>query len=350
MKIFIMGPEGSGKTVLLAMLSRFVATERKDLVLAPRNFHDSQYVVAALAALERGDWPPSTRQGALAVLHWRFGKQGKSLHDIELVDSAGQDMRKILLEDNVASLPPALKAIRQDMDAANILVYLLDLGGFLDTRDLERVNENAWLFKTFLTRPEWCSKPRMVVLSKADRFCNMLAARGNQGDDETMIRELLKSHLPRNYTMDHLVDAQKSVRYFAVASVWTTRSIADNGVPFPIPARPLRSSGLDYLVTAIESRMAVNTSRGVATIVTAREKCGGDPSGTIGNVKSSGNSYAGIGGIIGFVAVTFIAVMFNAFAPGIPGVVLLILGGLIGYGIGGAIGLSIKGRSGTRKS
>lgn len=256
MKIFIIGPEGSGKTVLLAMLGRYVATERKDLVLEPVDRVASQYVITALETLEKGDWPPSTRQAELSMLQWRFGSRGAQLHEIVIFDAAGQDLRQILLAEKQESLTEKQRAIRTQIDAADVLVYLLDLNGFLGTKDISTLDENAWLFRTFLTRPEWRGKRRMVVLSKADIYADMLATPTSQETEDAKVRELVKHRLPKNYTLDHLVDAESAVSYFAIASVATKTVIGATGNPDRRPKNPLESVGLGKLVDTLDKHAA----------------------------------------------------------------------------------------------
>lgn len=269
MKIFIIGPEGSGKTVLLAMLSRYVAMERKDLVLEPVDRTASQYVVSALADLEKGDWPPSTRQAELRMLQWRFGSRGAPLHEIVMFDAAGQDLRQILLQNDRAILTDDQRATRTQIDTADFLVYLFDLNGFLETNDLRIRDENAWLFKTFLTRPEWQGKRRVVVLSKADIHVDMLAPLPNQVNEDAKVRELVKRHLPKTYTLDHLVDAEIAVNYFAVASVATKTVIDLEDKPVRVPKNPLEPVGIDKLVNAFV-REAERIRRKTAGIVLGR--------------------------------------------------------------------------------
>ena len=253
MTIFVIGPEGSGKTVLLAMLSRYVAAERKDLVLEPVERSAGQYIVAALAALEDGDWPPSTRQGQLQPFHWRFGSRDAPLHEIVLFDAAGQDLRQTLLESNAAILTDNQRSIRAACNQADVLLYLLDLDGFLRTKAHNLRDEHAWMFRTFLTRPEWRKKLRMVALAKADLYKDMLGSAADHSSENSRVRGLVKRQLPKDYTLDHIVDAEMQVSFFAVASVTTKTTLGTDGTPMRVPVTPLTSVGLDNLTTALLS-------------------------------------------------------------------------------------------------
>ena len=238
------------------MLGRYVATERKDLVFEPVNRVAWQYVNAVLENLERGDWPASTRQAELTTLPWRFGSRGAPLHEIVIFDAAGQDLRQILIADKQDSLTAEQRSIRIQIDAADVLVYLLDLNGFLGSNDLSLRDENAWLFKTFLTKPEWRAKRRLVVLSKAEIYAAMLASPTGQEAEEAKVRELVKQHLPTNYTLDHIVDSESTVSYSAITSVVTKTAIDHDGKPVRLPAHPLKSIGLYGFVDTLNNYAA----------------------------------------------------------------------------------------------
>jgi GTPase SAR1 family protein len=272
MKIFIIGPEGAGKTVLLAMLSRYIATERKDLVLEPVDRIAAQYVITALEILEKGDWPPSTRQAELPTLRWRFGLRSEPLHEIVVFDAAGQDLRQILVQDDPTKLGEKQRFIRAQIDAADVLVYLIDLNGFLGTKDLKIRDENAWLFKTFLKRPEWCGKRRLVVLSKADIYADMLESLTSQGSKDASVRELVKRHLPKDYTLDHLVDEEGAVNYFAVASVATCTVIDSAGKPVRLPKVPLEPVGIGEFVDAVVEESSVIRRKKSSAVLNRRAK------------------------------------------------------------------------------
>ena len=248
MKIFVIGSEGSGKTVLLTMLSRFVANHRMDVVLEPEDFITAQYVTQAQAKLEIGEWPESTLQGKVERLRWKFGRVNKPLHSIEMFDSAGQDLRSILLEEDLSKLSQEHGLMRSEIDWADVLVFLFDPGIFFESRDLELLNENAWLFKTFLTRSAWQQKQRLVVVSKADIYEENLNAAGS-------VREMIKQSLPKNYSLVHLLDQPNGngVHYLSIACVRSKTVTDEDGNPRRAPGDNLESSGLDKLIDSLSS-------------------------------------------------------------------------------------------------
>ena len=255
MRIFIIGPEGAGKTVFLAMLSHYVATERKDLILEPLDYASAEYVTRAQQALHLGEWPPSTRQGELRLLRWNFGTSAAALTEMQMLDSAGQDLRHILLEDQAAILTPDQQAIRQMMDQSDFLIYLLDLGSLLGTQDMLALTENTWLFKTFMTRPEWQGKKRVVVVSKADIYREALAA--HRGD----VRKLIKHCLPPHLSLSHLMDAKSQISYLVLTSVVTTTEIGEDGNPLRKPGVPLRSKGFEVMLPIMLSSVVAKAEQ-----------------------------------------------------------------------------------------
>lgn len=248
MKVFIIGPEGSGKTVFLAMLSRYVGTERKDLVLEPADKRSADYVMKALMVLEEQKWPDSTKQGDDPTLNWRFGRKGSSQHDIVIYDAAGQNLRQILLAETPDTLTPRLRNVETQIATADVLIYLLDLENFIGTHDLNTRYQNVWLFRTFLTRQAWSCKRRIVVLSKADIYVDMLEAPTVEEPENIKVRNLIKKHLPKDFSTEHLVDAEPSIRYMAITSVMTKLITKGREDPQRMPQHPLRSDGLNSFV------------------------------------------------------------------------------------------------------
>jgi len=257
MRIFIIGPEGAGKTVFLAMLSHYVATQRKDLILEPIDYASAEYVTRAQQALHLGEWPPSTRQGELRLLRWNFGTSAASLSEMQMLDSAGQDLRQILLEDETFRLTPGQQTIRQMMDQSDFFIYLLDLGSLLATQDMLALTENAWLFKTFLTRPEWQQKKRVTVVSKADIYREALAAQ--QGDVKSLIKQCIPPHL----SLSHLIDEAKHLDYLPLTCVVTTTELDMDGNPIRRPVVPLVSEGFDRILAVIVLSGISNKSKDI---------------------------------------------------------------------------------------
>jgi len=237
-KIFIIGPEGSGKTVFMAMLSHFVATQRKDLNLIPDDASSAKYVNATLGTLKKQEWPRSHRENILNLLRWTFGRKNGVKHRVELLDYSGQDVRKLLVDD---AQDKDLLRLRQEIDNSDILIYMLDLGGFVDDDDFERSGENAWLLQLFLSDEKWKRKERLVIVSKAERFMHMAGA------DNADLVQLVESVLPPGITIGGL-QSLREIKHYWITSVLTVETIEDNQQVVPIPVLPLKSSGFPDFV------------------------------------------------------------------------------------------------------
>lgn len=241
MKLVMIGPEGAGKTVFLAMLSRYIEAHAQDLVLKPSDFASSDYIAAALAALDRGDWPKSNPMGELRLLKWQFGK-GKTLHDLEMLDSAGQDLRKILKSADEGNVDNDSRALIQHLDSADVLIFLLDLGGFVGTRDFRVQNENAWLLNAFLSNQVWSRMKRIVVASKADLFMPML------DEVDGNVKIALQKVLADIPNVKQAIAANDEVPYLAISSIKTTTKVGVDGKPRRIPVNPIQCGDFEPVV------------------------------------------------------------------------------------------------------
>lgn len=247
MKIFVIGPEGAGKTVFLAMLSHHMAKVSSEVVFEPVDYESTQYVASALDLLECQKWPKSNPQGEVRVLRWRFGRKGKSPHQINLFDYSGQDMRSVLLEEEPEKLQGRAKELRKEIDDSDMLIYLLDMDGFIGSGVLMEANENAWLLHPFLTRPQWCEKRRMLVCTKADVYAGMISEAG--GD----LKKMIVQHWPKVYNAAEFLHQQEKIGCFALTSVMVTTGLDDEGKPVRKPRIPLESEGFESLVEGILS-------------------------------------------------------------------------------------------------
>lgn len=248
MKIFIIGSEGVGKTVFLAMLSRYLHEHPSGVVLEPADFQTSQYIVGVQQILETGEWPPSTLMGQSFALKWNFGPVSRTTHQLIMYDAAGQDLRTLMLAEDLPDLSTqdqrslagfkanpggGMESLQEQVHNSDVLVYLLDLEPFLGTSDRQIQNEHCWLLKTFLTHPRWKDKKRIVLLSKKDKYAALLS---QSGDD---VRKCIRAHLPSFYGAVHHIN-QSNVQFDAVSSIATESVVDGDGTPRRIPCRPFR--------------------------------------------------------------------------------------------------------------
>jgi len=246
MKIFIIGPEGAGKSVFLAMLSHHMKAS-SEVVFEPANHYSGNYVAKILDLLDCQKWPDSNRQGEFWVFRWRLGREGQSPHEINLFDYSGQDMRSVLLEEDPEKLASRSKELREEIDDSDLLIYLLDMGGFIGSGGLTEANENGWLLQTFVKRQKWHSKRRILVVTKADVYAGMIS----EADGD--LKKMIERHWPKVYNVDEFLRELKGIECFALTSVMVTTKLDDDGNPVRKPRKPLQSDGFGPLVEGILS-------------------------------------------------------------------------------------------------
>jgi len=268
-KIFVIGAEGVGKTVFIAMLSRYLVEHHgDDLMLEPATFETSQYIADIQSTLEQGDWPPSTRMGHSVVLKWKLIVDGTCDHTLLMYDAAGQDLRTIMLSEAIEDLSEEERtastaesvggdhatALRQQINESDVLVYLLDLEAFVGTSDSRVRNEHCWLLKAFLTHPLWRDKQRLVLMTKMDKYEALLARTGND------VRRCIQEHLPKLYAVRHCLNPQNGVTFAAVSSVATHTIIGADDAPLRLPSRPFRAGDLSASVEFLKRITAASPS------------------------------------------------------------------------------------------
>jgi hypothetical protein len=257
MKIFIIGPEGAGKTVFLAMLSHHMAMASSEVVFEPANYDSANYVARTLELLDCQKWPNSNRQGEFRVFRWRLGRKGESPHEINLFDYSGQDMRSVLLEEDPEKLRDRSKELRKEIDDSDLLIYLLDMGGFIGSGGLTEANENGWLLQTFVKRQKWHSKRRILVVTKADVYAGMIS----EADGD--LKKMIERHWPKVYNVDEFLRELKGIECFALTGVIVTTELDDDGNPVRKPRIPLQSDGFGPLVEGILSGIQRGRARRV---------------------------------------------------------------------------------------
>jgi len=260
MKVFILGAEGAGKTVFITMLSRYLASLQKDLVLEPSDYETSKYVVESMATLERGEWPASTRIGPPIALHWNFRAADRAPRHVLMYDTAGQDLRTLLLTESLAAADQkedAEQVVRRTVDIdyldlcrtqiahANVLIYLLDLESLIAAKDAHAHNEACWLLKAFVSHPQWRGKRRLVLLTKIDKYGDLLAQ--CEGD----VCKCVQMHLPKFYGIDNLC-RQQGISYAAISSVATETIVEpESGIPRRIPAKSLQPGDMSCVIECL---------------------------------------------------------------------------------------------------
>ena len=96
MKICIIGPEGSGKTVLASMLNYYLENNDKSgLAFLAQDFPTKKYFDGVQRKLKNNEWPSSTKQGGQVILKWYWATNNK-VAKVTMLDYAGQDLREAI--------------------------------------------------------------------------------------------------------------------------------------------------------------------------------------------------------------------------------------------------------------
>ncbi len=245
MKILTIGPEGAGKTVFLTMLTGYMSGKSFPLPIQVENLVAAKKIQDFKQMLESKEWPlRNTERSSHEIFTFRLGSpKGKRIH---LWDFPGEHFRKSTIDPATHDTSGHLKKLREEIEEAHILIYLLDLGSLLIPDTNGKVTEDAWLFKDFLTNPKWKSRQRLVVVTKADRYRGLI---DQAGED---IRKVIIDAWPDNIVVCPLTAGSfPKVDFFAVASVKVKNVIVDDEGALWMPKTPLESEGFEPLVKRI---------------------------------------------------------------------------------------------------
>jgi hypothetical protein len=262
MNVAIIGPEGSGKTVLAAVLSEFLQSHPElGLRFRAASIETKNYCGRVVQSLSRQEWPDSTRKGESQHLQWEWGLGGQ-WHAVQLIDPPGQDVRSALAggRDDLG--------LRASIESAHLVILTVDAVAHQSERAEIRV-QNGWIVEQLLRLVDLKRSNLIMVLTKADRLDHELD-RARWGD-----RDAVLGTIQRMMPECNLAGYAEQLRSFncaaiAIAAVETVDEVAD-GVHLLLPASPLASAGLPRLVgevtkalLAFESRSSLEAQRGAA--------------------------------------------------------------------------------------
>lgn len=260
MNVAIIGPEGSGKTVLAAVLSEFLQSHPElGLRFRAASIETKNYCGRVVQSLSRQEWPDSTRKGESQHLQWEWGLGGQ-WHAVQLIDPPGQDVRSALAggRDDLG--------LRASIESAHLVILTVDAVAHQSERAEIRV-QNGWIVEQLLRLVDLKRSNLIMVLTKADRLDHELD-RARWGDRDAVLGTIQR--LMPECNLAGYADQLRSINCaaIAIAAVETVDEVVD-GAHVLLPASPLASAGLPRLVgevtkafLAFESRAAIDTRRG----------------------------------------------------------------------------------------
>jgi energy-coupling factor transporter ATP-binding protein EcfA2 len=259
--VFIIGPEGAGKTVFATMLNAYVAQHPEcGIVSRDADLQTKKYLAGEFSLLEQGEWPGSTKGGRMVSLNWRWAMDGQTV-EVGLIDPAGQDIRRDLCGDTNAL------QIVESIAKADVLILLVDLHGHQSGNGEKRI-ENGWIVEHVLDRLR-DHQSLVFAVTKADMLTGSLP-RAMWGDCDSVL-QLVGAMMPEFNLAGYSQRLRSSSSaVLAFSSVSTTENRDQGGSLVRFPRSPLASDGMDMVVNAILT--ICRRARGVAEETARKER------------------------------------------------------------------------------
>jgi len=242
--IAIIGTEACGKTVFVTTLAkRFMAPDEQGVFIEPKTRATAKYIDRVWRMLSDCDWPPSTNQGELNDLDWRFHASPEMSCDIRIVDCAGQDLRVLFSDeqvDNVESLSKPLQKVANYCQTADIVLFTVNINNFVEPDDHEQQLADEWAIKyamDFLKKDNH-GNHCCLLFTQADRYKHLEEEHGNWD-------RIAEKFLPHVHAA-HLSNGKTPI--FPVAAVANTTEKLIRNRPTLVPDINFRSEGLEPVV------------------------------------------------------------------------------------------------------
>lgn len=235
-KITFIGGEGCGKTVLLAMLSHRHRERRPDRVSFYPLGRTFTQVGAVISTLESGEWPASTVQGASEEWRWRLEFPGGGQAELLARDCAGQDLRRFF---NGLPAPRELESLRAELEASDIVLFLVNLGDFIGQPEARRL-ENELLLKEALDRLATERRRCALVFTQVDRYGYLFDKHGSWPQVVQAVAPTLHA--------GHIAPGRIAVLGVAAVANTEPRYVPKENSTVVLPVRGFASRGLDELM------------------------------------------------------------------------------------------------------
>jgi hypothetical protein len=154
-QVAIIGSPGSGKTVLTAVLSRYLSGHHDRIYMNPKGAceyigNDTKqistfsYISRTMEALHVGNWAGRTEGANKCELGFELHIDG-NVYEMKLLDSAGEDLQKIGQTYDETELNPFQKKLLKYIESSNVVVIIVNLDHFAGapTQARRDANENV---------------------------------------------------------------------------------------------------------------------------------------------------------------------------------------------------------------
>jgi formylglycine-generating enzyme required for sulfatase activity len=131
-KVSIVGTEGTGKTVFLAVLANALTSGKSLPRITGENMRTRRYTAEVMDDLENGKWPPSTPVNVKRELKWCWYDRDGNSHELGTFDCAGQDFRAIFEAESDDVLSDKQRALQNEFHNCDLILLLLNLQDALD--------------------------------------------------------------------------------------------------------------------------------------------------------------------------------------------------------------------------
>lgn len=240
MKIHIIGPEGSGKTILTAMLNHYIERHYTNgFKFRASSFNTKLYFTEILNILNEGEWPPSTKQGQPKVLNWQWETDDGIIIDVNMHDIAGQDFRMGICNEDSNEL-------KSDIKKSDLIIAVCDLFVHPISNDVEVKAGNAWIIEwlfNYLTKKQ----KMIIVLTKFDMFKDELPVQ--KWHDKQELLKLINEYMPEFNTKGYNLD---NCFICAVSAVSVQPVSTKDHTLERFPGLPLESKGMENLLSEIK--------------------------------------------------------------------------------------------------
>jgi GTPase SAR1 family protein len=156
-QVAIIGSPSSGKTVLTAVLSRYLSGYSDRVYMNPKAAYrytetgvveqpTISYVNQILEILHRGEWPQGTEQGQKFELGFKLYIDGNE-YEMKLLDSPGEDLKAVWINYDRTALTPFRRKLFDYILSSNVVVLIVNLDHFADAETLTARGEAENILK-----------------------------------------------------------------------------------------------------------------------------------------------------------------------------------------------------------